>query len=114
MDKCTKINHSHKSSQAKNALRLTSDDLAPLRLSAKILKIACDVFVQMHAVPARHVVPVPGVDEKVGVRARADRRFQELQAVLHHHYRIFVAVNDKQPRFQPAGFVQQARGSVGR
>lgn len=65
------------------------------------------MFVQMHTVPAYHVMLVSGVDEKVGMRACTNRRFQELQAVLHHHYRIFVTVNDKQPRFQPAGFVQQ-------
>ena len=70
-----------------------------------ILKIARNMFVQMYPILPCHVVPVPRVNEEIGMCACFDARFQKLQAVLQHHRGIFVAMDDKQARFQPVRFV---------
>lgn len=68
-------------------------------------EIACDDVVQMDAVFAKHIVPVAGVSEEVGVSIGIDAGTDEAECVLRHADGVIQTVDNHKTPLQIGGLV---------
>ena len=81
-----------------------SQEAKGLPVFEKIVKVSCDLFMQVHTVVSCHVVTAVGVGEKVYLCAGIGTRTCKRKGVLWHAYGVVVAEDDFQSTLEVACF----------